>query len=124
VVHGETVAEPVEPGTNRAGIEAGCDILAHPGLISEADVMLARERGVLLEITSRKGHSITNGHVARLALGHGAQLVLNTDAHSPGDLITREAARKVLMGAGIDAVRVEAVFAASRALVEKSFRRG
>lgn len=124
VVHGETVAEPVEPGTNRAAIEAGCDILAHPGLISEADVMLAREKGVMLEITSRRGHSITNGHVARLAMAHGALLVLNTDAHSPGDLITREGARKVLAGAGLEAARVEAAFDASSALVEKLLRRG
>src|SRR4030043_920351 len=34
VVHGETIVEPVPPGTNRAAIEAGVDLLAHPGLIS------------------------------------------------------------------------------------------
>ena len=33
VCHGETIVEPVIPGTNRAAIEAGVDILAHPGLI-------------------------------------------------------------------------------------------
>ena len=31
IVHGETIAEPVEKGTNRAAIEAGVTILAHPG---------------------------------------------------------------------------------------------
>ncbi len=31
VVHGETLVEPVLEGTNRAAIEAGIDILAHPG---------------------------------------------------------------------------------------------
>jgi len=35
LVHGETLTEPVIPGTNRAAIEAGVDILAHPGLISK-----------------------------------------------------------------------------------------
>ena len=33
-VHGETIVEPVIEGTNRASIEAGVDILAHPGLIT------------------------------------------------------------------------------------------
>ncbi|MGB4679450.1 histidinol phosphate phosphatase domain-containing protein, partial [Methanothrix sp.] len=31
VVHGESPVEPVRPGTNRAALEAGVDILAHPG---------------------------------------------------------------------------------------------
>jgi len=123
VVHGETVAEPVEPGTNRAAIEAGADVLAHPGLISEEDVVLAKERGVALEITARKGHSLTNGHVAKLALKHGAVLVVNTDAHSPSDLITLETARKVLAGAGMDGGRIEEALRASKSIVEKAMRR-
>ena len=33
-VHGETVVEPVEPGTNEAAVRSSSvDILAHPGLI-------------------------------------------------------------------------------------------
>jgi putative hydrolase len=43
VMHGETVSEPVAPGTNRAAIEAGVDILAHPGLITEAAALLDRK---------------------------------------------------------------------------------
>lgn len=74
VVHGETIAEPVEEGTNAAAIEAGVDILAHPGLITPKEVEAAKERGVLLEITTRKGHSLTNGHVAKLAMAAGAKL--------------------------------------------------
>ena len=102
VVHGETPVEPVRPGTNRKAIEAGVDILAHPGLISEEEVILARERGVCLEITSRKGHSLANGHVARLGRALGASLVLNTDCHSPEDLISGEMALKVVLGAGLE----------------------
>ncbi len=101
LVHGETVVEPVVPGTNRQAIDAGVDILAHPGLISEEEVILARERGVFLEITSRKGHSLTNGHVAQLAQKVGAPLVLNTDTHLIEDLISREGALKVALGAGL-----------------------
>jgi len=101
LVHGETIVEPVPPGTNRRAIEAGVDILAHPGLITDEEVALAREQKVFLEITSRKGHSLTNGHVARLAHKWGASLVLNTDSHSPQDLIPRQEALKVAMGAGL-----------------------
>jgi histidinol phosphatase-like PHP family hydrolase len=102
VVHGETIVEPVIPGTNRAAIEAGVDILAHPGLITPADVQLAAQQGVCLEITTRKGHSLTNGHVARLALEYGAKLVINNDAHSPSDLVSEEMARKIAYGAGLN----------------------
>ncbi len=101
VVHGETVAEPVEEGTNRAAIEGGADILAHPGLITEEDVVLAKKNGVLLEISGRKGHSLANGHLARLAEKHGAGLIFDTDSHSPSDLVTREQAIKVVSGAGL-----------------------
>ena len=101
IVHGETITEPVAIGTNRAAIDGGADILAHPGLISPEDVQAAKEKNVLLEITARKGHSITNGHVARLALKFGAGMVINTDTHSPGDLIDRYFALKVVEGAGL-----------------------
>ena len=56
----------------------------------------------MLEITARKGHSLTNGHVAQLALKMGAGLVLNTDAHSPEDLITHDQARNIALGAGLN----------------------
>ncbi|MBU2488825.1 MAG: histidinol phosphate phosphatase domain-containing protein [Proteobacteria bacterium] len=101
VVHGETVVEPVPPGTNRAAILAGVDVLAHPGLITEEDVALAAKNNVLLEITGRKGHSLTNGHVARLAKKLGAAMVVNSDSHAPGDLMTLERARLVVLGAGL-----------------------
>lgn len=101
IVHGETIVEPVASGTNRAAIDAGVDILAHPGLISVEDVLAARDKGVLLEITARKGHSLTNGHVARLAAEAGAKLVINTDTHDPSDLVNRDQALKIVLGAGL-----------------------
>lgn len=109
VIHGESPVEPVEPGTNRAAIEADADILAHPGLIEADDARLAAERGVYLEITARSGHSLTNGHVARIAREAGAKLVLNTDSHTPDNLITRETGLKVLRGAGLTESQAEAV---------------
>ncbi len=102
VLHGETIAEPVMLGTNRAGLRSDIDILAHPGLITDEEAAMAAENGVFLEITARKGHSLTNGHVAKLAKKHGAGLVLNTDAHEPSDLITEQQARQIALGAGLD----------------------
>jgi len=103
VVHGETLAEPVEEGTNHEAILAGVDILAHPGLITEEDARLAAERGVFLEISSRKGHCLANGHVAKIAGKVGAPLIYNTDSHSPSDLTSEEDARKIVRGAGLTA---------------------
>jgi histidinol phosphatase-like PHP family hydrolase len=88
VGHGESPVEPVAKGTNRAAIEAGVDILAHPGRISDADVLLAKKKGIFLEITTRRGHSNTNKHVAAQALKLGAKLVISTDSHNPEDIIT------------------------------------
>jgi histidinol phosphatase-like PHP family hydrolase len=109
LVHGETIVEPVKEGTNRAAIEAGADVLAHPGLVSEDDVRRAAEMGVRLELSGRRGHSLTNGHVARLALEHGAKLVFGSDGHAPGDYPTRAQAERILHGAGLDADRVAQV---------------
>jgi len=99
--HGETIVEPVAGGTNRAAIEAKVDILSHPGLISREDVQLAVHNGVCLEITTRKGHSLTNGHVVKLAREYGAKLVINNDAHAPADLMSLEMACKIAQGAGM-----------------------
>jgi len=108
VVHGESPVEPTQPGTNRAAVSnPEVDILAHPGLISEEEAQLAVDNNVVLEITSRKGHCLSNGHVARMAMSVGAELTVNTDAHSYTDLIDEETARKVAMGAGLPPERVE-----------------
>jgi putative hydrolase len=101
VIHGETIVEPVAPGTNRAGLDAGADIIAHPGLLGLDEARLASRKGILLEITARKGHSLTNGHVARLALETGASLILNSDCHAPGDFLTETLAPRVVQGAGL-----------------------
>jgi putative hydrolase len=102
VIHGETIMEPVPDGTNIAGIEAGADILAHPGLITIEEARLAAEKGVMLEISGRAGHSLTNGHVAKTALEANARMVLNSDSHSPGDIMTNEFAKKIVEGSGLN----------------------
>jgi putative hydrolase len=103
VLHGETPVEPVPPGTNHAGIVSGLvDIVGHPGLITKADVREASERGVYLEISSRRGHSLANGHVVRMAQRVGARLIVDSDAHAPSDLLTPEFQVSVARCAGID----------------------
>ena len=112
IVHGETIAENVPAGTNHAAIDSGLvDVLAHPGLIDPRDVELARAHSVVLEISGRRGHSLANGHVARLALEAGAELVVDSDAHGPEQLIPPALARRVALGAGIPERRLEAVLA-------------
>jgi len=87
VVHGETVVEPVVPGTNMAAVTSkSVDILAHPGIITAEEARIAAENGVFLELSGRKGHSLSNGHVAKLGSSAGARMLVNSDAHGPGDL--------------------------------------
>jgi putative hydrolase len=103
VVHGETPVEPVEKGTNLAALKSPyVDILAHPGFITLAEAKLAAEKGIYLEISARKGHSLTNGHVARMALKAGAKMLVNSDAHTDSDLLTIDFAGMVLRGAGVE----------------------
>jgi histidinol phosphatase-like PHP family hydrolase len=110
VLHGETIAEPVAEGTNRAAIEAGVDILAHPGLITEEDACLAKEKGVFLEISARKNHSLTNGHVWSMVKKTRGRCVINTDTHAPEDLINKSFARRILLGAGMNEKEVKNTF--------------
>ena len=111
LVHGETIVEPVPPGTNLAAIEAGVDVLAHPGLITEKEAEMASAKGVRLEISGRKGHSLTNGHVAVLARRTAAKMSFGTDAHDPGDVTPRRQAEKILLGAGLNQDEIKQVFA-------------
>lgn len=102
VVHGETVTEPVMKGTNMKAVSnPDVDILAHPGFISEEEAQTAVDNDVILEITGRMGHNITNGHVANVARTVGAKMVIDSDAHAPENLMSEETAYTVALGAGL-----------------------
>lgn len=110
LVHGETIVEPVEAGTNRASLECPeVDILAHPGLLTLDEAKLAAAKGIFLEISGRKGHAFTNGHLVKMALLAGAPLLLNSDAHDPEDLLTPALARSIALGSGLDREELELV---------------
>lgn len=102
IVHGETPANPVPPGTNRVAVELNeVDILAHPGFLTVEEAELAKAHGVVLELTARALHMVTNGHVARLALEVGNDLVVDSDAHATDQLVTADRAWQVARGAGV-----------------------
>jgi histidinol phosphatase-like PHP family hydrolase len=102
VVHGETTVEPVAEGTNHAACSCRqVNVLAHPGLISEEDALLAAKNGIALELTSRGGHNRTNGHVAVTAREAGCQIVVDSDAHAPHDLLDKRAKFIIAKGAGL-----------------------
>lgn len=104
VIHGETLVEPVPPGTNRASVECpDVDVLAHPGLLTAEEAALAAANNVFLEVTSRRGHCLGNGNTVLLARAAGARILVNSDTHSPGDIHTEEFARVVALGAGLSA---------------------
>ena len=119
IVHGETIVEPVVGGTNMAALRSPIDILAHPGLITEEEAREAAKNSICLEITTRKGHSLTNGHVANMARQAKAPLILNSDTHSPHDLVSREMARKIALGAGLAETEIIAMFRNSEDLVKR-----
>jgi len=121
IVHGETTMEPVIPGTNRKAIEAGADILAHPGHLSESDAKLAAKKGVHIEITTRKNHLSTNKEVIKIAKRFGAKLILNTDSHSERDLIDDKTAINFLKKLGLTAAESNQIFANSKELLRNRF---
>lgn len=102
IVHGETTTEPVEKGTNLAALQSPhVDILAHPGLITPEEAILAAQNGIFLELSNRRGHSLANSHVATLAQKTGAPLLVNSDAHEENDLLTVSLAKHILSAAGL-----------------------
>ena len=121
VVHGETTAEPVEPGTNLAALKSPhVDILAHPGLLTLEEAKLAASNGIYLELTARKQHSTTNKHVAEMARHAGAKLIVNSDAHDELDLLTSELAYSIAQNASLtEAEIVEAIKTNPQALLQK-----
>ena len=121
VVHGETIVESVEKGTNLAALHSPhVDILAHPGLLSLEEAELAAKNGIFLEISARKGHCLSNGYIASLAQQTGAKLLLGSDAHCEQDLLTDEFADDIIHGTGLDDTACRQVLTINpQALIQK-----
>ncbi len=102
LVHGETIVEEVEKGTNMAAVSSRyVDLLAHPGLITPREAKLAADNDIYIEITSRIGHSLSNGRVAKIGREAGVKFLINSDSHSHEDLYRGDFQREVAMGSGL-----------------------
>ena len=130
VAHGESIpgraVDSAETGTNLAAIEAGVDILAHPGLITAQDAALAAEKGVRLELSLAPRHALANGHIVRMASRFQCSLVLGSNAATPEDFESPEAThafrKAAALGAGLDAQGLEALHQSERMLVQQLLR--
>lgn len=108
LVHGESPVEPVAKGTNFAALNSRyVDILAHPGLITDEEAELSVKNSVYLEVTSRGGHNRTNGHVVSVGRRAGAKFIVQSDAHTPSDLMTSEMKYLVARGSGMTEAEVK-----------------
>jgi histidinol phosphatase-like PHP family hydrolase len=102
VVHGETITEPVLPGTNHAAVVCpGVDVLAHPGFLTDEDAQIAAANGIFVELSGRRGNAFTNGHVANVGRKANVRFLVNSDAHDPEDMLTADFAHDVARGAGL-----------------------
>ncbi len=111
VVHGESVVEDVEPGTNLEAVKSEyVDILAHPGILKLEEAKLAEKNDVFIEITSRAGHSLTNGVVVNIGREAGVKFLINSDAHSHRDLFKPGIQEKVGLGSGLKRDEIEEIF--------------
>ena len=108
VVHGESIVEKVEAGTNLEAVSSKyVDILAHPGIFMPEEANAAARNDVYIEITSRKGHSLTNGIVVKVGREAGVRFLINSDAHKHSDLFQSNFQSKVGIGSGLESDEVE-----------------
>ncbi|PIP19965.1 MAG: PHP domain-containing protein [Candidatus Omnitrophica bacterium CG08_land_8_20_14_0_20_41_16] len=119
IAHGETAVEPVTKDTNKMALKADIDILAHPGLINDADTKLAAEKGIFLEVTSRRGHCDTNNHVIKQARKFGARLILNNDSHTPEDIISPAQLNQIGLNAGLTQEEIDTIYRNTEDLINK-----
>ena len=121
VGHGESPVEPALKGTNRQAVLSGIDILAHPGNISKEDAGLAKERGVFLELTTRKGHSRGNKYAVEMFKTAGVGLAINNDAHTPEDILEPKELKDTALSCGLDQDEISRIYAAEKKFLETLF---
>jgi histidinol phosphatase-like PHP family hydrolase len=85
------------------------DVLGHPGLLTAEEASVAAESGTFVELSGRRGHSLSNGRVVQLCMTAGARLIVDSDGHAPGDLLSDDRARRIALGAGVPEDEVDRV---------------
>lgn len=102
MVHGETLAEQhldlVDAGTNFAAVEAGADILAHPGIVDAEVAAFAAEKGVALEWTACPRHALSNSHVVAMAERFNTILLPGSDARNMAELVAPARWKQLFQG--------------------------
>jgi len=111
VAHGESIVENVEPGTNLEAVKSKyVDLLAHPGILKLEEARLAAKNGIFLEISSRAGHSLTNGIVVNIGREAGVKFLINSDAHSNHDLFGSGMQERVGLGSGLKKDEIKEIY--------------
>lgn len=111
VAHGESIVEDVEPGTNLEAVKSEhVDILAHPGILKLEEAKLAAKNNIFIEISSRAGHSLTNGLVVNTGREAGVRFLINSDAHSNHDLFGPGMQERVGLGSGLKKDEIEGIY--------------
>lgn len=101
-VHGESLMGGTPSGTNLAAAQCEyVDMIGHPGFLDEQTAKSAAQNNIFVELSGRAPHSLTNGHVARMAQKFGVGLLVNSDTHRAEDLLTPQRAIDVARGAGL-----------------------
>lgn len=101
-VHGESICDIVEQGTNFSAVLAKADILFNPGLIDEKCVEIAAENKVFLEISTHPKHAYANAHIAALAKKYNAKLVMGSQARTLEEIHSPQMQQAVMKGACIE----------------------
>lgn len=108
IAHGESIAEKVEPGTNWEAVNSKyVDFLAHPGLLTLEEAKIAAKNDIYIEITSKNGHSLSNGIVAKIGLQAGVKFLINSDSHSHMNLYCDDRQETIALGAGFDKKQIK-----------------
>ena len=95
--------EEVEEGTNLAAVKSEyVDLLSHPGIISTEEAKLAAKNDIYIEITSRVGHSLTNGRVVETGRKEGVKFLINSDSHNYTNLYRGDFQKEVAFGSGLN----------------------
>ncbi len=111
VAHGESIVENVEPGTNLEAVKSKyIDLLAHPGILKPEEAKLAAQNGVFIEVSSRAGHSLTNGVVVSTGREAGVRFLINSDSHSHRDLFRPGMQERVGLGSGLKKDEIEEIY--------------
>ncbi|MCJ7612105.1 MAG: PHP domain-containing protein, partial [Candidatus Aminicenantes bacterium] len=69
----------------------------------------AAKNDIYIEITSRTGHSLSNGMVTKIGTQAGVKFLINSDSHSHLELYWEGRQEAVALGAGFDKKQVKRI---------------